>query len=553
MTAVSTPLVAYALNITGSGVSLDEHFWALTASSFVSIAVMLGVLFGAKYTILRGAASQPNPVGTLAVILLSQVLRAWVFDQLLVASGVAEHSEFWFRLVAAIPVFGVSIPLTGYLVSLSRDYSRTAAQTRLIRAELDAAQATAQQVIAEHRDVLQHRVRAVLEAEIAALMTEAPERALTQVQHIIDEVVRPLSRELTNEIHAVAEPELEVPKRADWLAVVRNVMNGTPIHPLLIAGWIAFVGMLWVFLRIDPAMSLLYSVMVFGIVGATLQVAKWLWSAYSQRIRPVWRAFWYTAALVLSTLLVNFVTSLIPVFAVHLSGSIWVSNTMLVLSAGWSVALVLSLRREQQRSLAELEVAQRELREQYVRLNTALRLQQVSIGRAVHGPVQDALSAAAIRLARAVGSGEAAAELVAELRGSVAASLHNLASDSQQNLAALLAGLQELWAGSVEIRFELSTEVDELLAMHPASAMTASEVVRGACANAIRHGRATEVELEVSCDSLGLQVVVTDNGSGFGGLRAPGIGSATLNELCLNWSLSRAGDQTVLTALVPIV
>lgn len=553
VTAVVMPPVIYAINIAGSGVTLQTAFWPLTLSSAASIVAMFAWLFAAKYTLLRNTASTPRPMRTMLVILISLVLRAWVFDTLLQAFGATTESEFWFRLIVAIPVFGVAIPLTGYLVSLSRDYSRNSAQTRQALAELETAQATAKEMVTNYRTELQNRVRTEIEAELANILAETPDRALDQVRHTIEDVVRPLSQQLTSETQIVSEPELAAGSRTNWLDVLRNATVGNPVHPIIVSVWVSGTALFWTLLRINAPVAFAFGLVAFVMVGLTLQATRWLWNLRIHRLSSPWQALCYSFALVLGTVFTNLVATRMPILGSQYTSTTWIATAVLVLAAGWSVAVIFSLRRELARSARELTQAQNELHEQYVRINTTLRLQQVAIGRVVHGPVQDALSAAGIRLARSLGLHESVTGLLAELRRSIDASLRDLASAPKQNVVALLADLQELWDGAVEIRGDLTPDALDALERHHASAITVVEIVREACSNAIRHGNAEHIEVKIDPQPSSLQVIVQNTKKPIDAAAARGVGSTILNELCLDWSIVSTDGQTTLSARVPLV
>ena len=82
-----------------------------------------------------------------------------------------------------------------------------------------------------------------------------------------------------------------------------------------------------------------------------------------------------------------------------------------------------------------------------------------------------------------------------------------------------------LWGALCEFSVQVYGEGDTA----PAMAETVGRIVEEGISNAIRHGRATRIEIVVTVASGACNVELTDNGIGPGGGK-PGIGSALLHQ-----------------------
>jgi signal transduction histidine kinase len=224
---------------------------------------------------------------------------------------------------------------------------------------------------------------------------------------------------------------------------------------------------------------------------------------------------------------------------------------------GWGIALIPSLQTETARVLASLNRSAEQLREELVRLNTAYRLQQQAIARALHGPIQDALSVAAFKLSAAIKDGTANQKLVGELNEMISSTivLLDLPDEEQPALEQSLADLAEFWDGVAKIRYKLTPAAKRVLATHPVTSATAIELIREACSNAVRHGKASQIRVEVSVskDQNRLELNVSNDGSLVKMTTKPGLGTKLLNELALRWNLRSAGSTTVLDAITPVI
>jgi signal transduction histidine kinase len=224
---------------------------------------------------------------------------------------------------------------------------------------------------------------------------------------------------------------------------------------------------------------------------------------------------------------------------------------------GWGLALIPSLQTETARVLTSLNKSSEKLREELVRLNTAYRLQQQAIARALHGPIQDALSIASFKLSAAIQNETASDALIVELNEKISSTivLLDLTEDELPSLEDSLRDLSEFWEGVANIRWKLSSVASAKLTAHPVTSATAVELIREACSNAVRHGRAHQIRVNVSVskDQTKLLINVTNDGALVKLTTQPGLGTKLLNELALSWSLSSAKGLTVLEATTPII
>jgi nitrate/nitrite-specific signal transduction histidine kinase len=224
---------------------------------------------------------------------------------------------------------------------------------------------------------------------------------------------------------------------------------------------------------------------------------------------------------------------------------------------GWGIALVPSLQTETARVLQSLNKSSEQLREELVRLNTAYRLQQQAIARALHGPIQDALSVASFKLSAAIQNDSATDKLVAELNARISSTivLLDLQNEELPTLEQSLSDLSEFWEGVATIKWSLSPAVKSTLAKHPVTSATAIELIREASSNAVRHGRAGQIRVKVavSKDQSKLAITVTNDGALVTLSTKPGLGTKLLNELALSWSLTSEKGSTVLEATTPII
>jgi nitrate/nitrite-specific signal transduction histidine kinase len=164
---------------------------------------------------------------------------------------------------------------------------------------------------------------------------------------------------------------------------------------------------------------------------------------------------------------------------------------------------------------------------------------------------------AAFKLSAAIKDGTANQKLVGELNEMISSTivLLDLPDEEQPALEQSLADLAEFWDGVAKIRYKLTPAAKRVLATHPVTSATAIELIREACSNAVRHGKASQIRVEVSVskDQNRLELNVSNDGSLVKMTTKPGLGTKLLNELALWWNLRSAGTTTVLDAITPVI
>jgi signal transduction histidine kinase len=552
-----TFVIVLVVNLIGSGVEMSSGPWGLISASSLGAMAMFAFLLLAKYTILAGTKRAPQPELTILVILIALVVRAVAFDGLLMAWELEETPRVGYRFFASISTMGVTMVMLAYIVSLAREFSRNSERLRATNATLRATKNSVDAKIRAKREDVVGSVRAELEARLKTLTGTSAKQALKRVRETIEEVVRPVSYELAKQVTDLSPQEQRIDSdRVIWRAVFADSTSRQPFRPGAFSFWagfatLCFAPLQWGF-EVGVTLAFVASLVPFAALSAFATV----WSRFLAQRGTIERSLLFTIML--------FTTGLLGTFAVtRVSGmETYASQVAVPLAAlwvflGWGIALVPSLQTETARVLQSLNKSSDQLREELVRLNTAYRLQQQAIARALHGPIQDALSVASFKLSAAIQNGTATDKLVAELNARISSTIVLLDLDSEE-LPALeqsLSDLSEFWDGVATIRWSLRPVVKSTLANHPVTSATAIELIREACSNAVRHGRAGQIRVKValSKDQTKLAITVTNDGALVTLSTKPGLGTKLLNELALSWSLKSENGTTVLEATTPII
>jgi signal transduction histidine kinase len=183
-------------------------------------------------------------------------------------------------------------------------------------------------------------------------------------------------------------------------------------------------------------------------------------------------------------------------------------------------------------------------------LNASLR-QELWLNRrrtasVLHGPIQAALFASAMKLSQ---EQKPTPELVAEVERDIAAALEKLNNPSNlegENVSEVLNQIVEIWSDAAQISIEIPEDLQTAITKAPLTSEALIEISREFITNAIKHGKASKVSLKVSrLDGARIAIEVVDDGQGLPPGAKPGFGSKLLSELSLVWRQTRVGDTTL--------
>lgn len=188
--------------------------------------------------------------------------------------------------------------------------------------------------------------------------------------------------------------------------------------------------------------------------------------------------------------------------------------------------------------------------QELMRLNSRLRQQlwlgQKSLAMELHGSVQGTLHALASRLSKMK---EPNLDEIDEILGLIRESLRRIEMEDYLaggNLLSLLRELKDLWEGTLEVSWEISTAADDLLDRDLGLARCVFELIRESVTNSVKHGQATEAKISLSLGAE-LTLEVANNGKPASILTGY-AGEELFDELCLTHRLENCDGQVVLTA-----
>lgn len=190
-------------------------------------------------------------------------------------------------------------------------------------------------------------------------------------------------------------------------------------------------------------------------------------------------------------------------------------------------------------------------------INQSLWLERRHLTRLIHSQIQAQILATAHRIARQSPDRDITAEELDELSAVCRAAIHSTGEDP--DVERFLAEIAEVFSGATQITSSVSPQASALIATNPAAGAATLEVIREGINNAVKHGHARDVRVNIdaaqdSAMSTDLVVVRVENDEAEGLIEPTrgGLGQQTLEELAVDWALDRVEGRATLTVKVPV-
>ena len=510
-----------------------------------------------RFTLLRNPP-RPRPWVAIAGFIAAAVLRGTFLSWALSAIGAVEEPLYAYRIAASLMSNGLLFVLLALTISSLRAHTRSLED--LVAGQRDLV-TTQEQIIAEvteRNEEALARVKARLTDELTALESTQGAASVAELQRLASDVVRPISHELATALPVVTQHADDRSRvHVTWPQAIGQMAKTSAFRPgqtALVMSALLFVAAIGIFG--------LMGLGLMAAVGLSLFVLSWLANAALRRLLPRLSAGLGIAAFIVFSVLVGMfsagaggwvVRDSVSVALFAVAGGVYLSGLLII------IAMVNAVIRQQRESEEALSSLTRDLRRAVVRLGQTRWLQRKALSRALHGPVQSAVTSAALRLDDAVRSGQPTSDLVTETRTQLRSIIDILDTDltSTTPLDVALQRIIGTWAGVCEIQTFVADEAADALDRDQLSQSAVIDILTEAVSNAVRHARATRAVIDIACESVtdsgcDISLTVTDNGQPVDSVSAaPGLGTRLLSECAVSWSRQVVGSHHILRATVP--
>ena len=516
------------------------------AANVVAVAAMFAVMLALRPLLLRDAAVAPRPGRALVMFVVGAIVRGIVLGLLLGLMGTGEP-RLVFRVIASVITLTLVMSITATIVDLVRTGQ---ARRRELRAQAEALRQSEGEALAKAIGIQERataQVRGLLLDRLTALKGGHADNLAPGMRADADEVIRPMSHQLMPLPPARPRPrEGSNVGRVRWADVWQAASLGQPFRP----GWGAVLLMVMSLTMLTAYNASLARGLAYAVIGGLLIAAMLALAGrvVSPRLRTI-GARARTALLITSAIAALAIAAVAWALLMDAAGSTnaWRSPISIIIAGPLVVmglAIEQGLRRQVSSADAELVAANARLQYAAAVAGAAAWHEERRMSRALHGPVQTAVRAAAMRVEQ--GDLVGAEELLVQALG------HLEPSTEGTGVREALAGVAKAWDGLCAVDVALPEDLAARIDDNPALASSVVDICTDACSNAVRHGGAAHVAVQAQPAGDSLELVVSDDGAPDGGASIPGMGSAMLDDVSVEWLRRREGGRTVLRATLPL-
>jgi signal transduction histidine kinase len=523
----------------------DGDIPALLWLTMLGTVVGLVPLVVAQLTILPVIPRSARPLVATLVWLLSGSLRSLAVIWAGQPYDLVSNEKIPFRMGAAILVTALTLIIGEAIVS--RIFAIIARSWELsnilisLRSQLQRTSRLAERDREELIKRTQEMFRVEL-SELEARLLAQDAVTVAEIQHFTDHFVRPLSHEIATLTISIEPP---APLQEPLLLRERfqqRISTSSLIQPL----WTVVI------MAIFRAAGLLVTGSSFLMFLPTLVVTLLILWLMKQAFRHVVVSLWLAVIItILSTGLAGFIAVISEGLLLRsLTLTIPWSYTVGALIAAMMLTTLAAADQIFHNYVTEREQLNRSLEMQGHRARQEMWLARKHIAAKIHGPIQAALQAGAMRLMhQSSGEFRDAGPVLERVRKALT-ELQAPISTSLEEVQESLNGLQMLWSAQCRIENDIQPESFGILKKDPACCQAIIEVVTEGVLNAVKHADATTIKVNINELCSVIMITIWNDGLPIPGSTQPGFGSRSFDELCAAWSLTTVDGGTVLSAKI---
>lgn len=545
--------LSFLLVLVSSPSRLEGSFFEWVIVATVGYLATLAVLLAFRATLLPATEGrEPKRLVTSIAYFVSGAVRGVAIYLVGASLGIMPEAEFWYRLIGGpLFVYGGMSMLAIFNASRER-HERALANLETEKAELDELRGGIRERIRLQRADLLKRVQAALAPAVEQVKNElqtSPQSISYKLRDVVDTVVRPLSHDIGR--------NTDIDQEVSSLSRRAAVAYSKGRFPTIVSAGAMLVPELMLFATASIAIvSNLISFPEQAFFASLVSlVAIWVFYKVAQKImQNFWVPFWVSLLLTIFVAILNalFVYGLLYVFGLVLSLPLllqFMLSQVLIALVSYYMQFLRTQRKaaesEMTRVISDLAILNSQLRQE-------VWLNRRRIASILHGSVQSALYASAIRLAKIESP---TPQEIDGVQSDIGAAISKLESvEGAETFSEVLNQIQTVWEGVVEVQVpEITPEVLTKLAANQVASACAAEVVREAVSNAVKHGGAEHIVIGVELNGPHLLgITVTNDGQSLPAEIEAGYGSTIMDEVAFSWQLENRGGYTVLGAAIAI-
>lgn len=530
--------------------------WAERAALLVFVHAVAFAFPAVTYLLLRRVVIADVLMILLFLsIAMGSTVRGWLLSEGLEVLTNTTRDDLALRIGASLTNVTVAVTLVWVGVSSAELHRRRRERLLEDRDQLLLLRQQARAQLDQLDERAAEEIRASLLRDLESSPTNQPEGVLASLRHLINEVVRPLSRHFEAQSLEWIPPE---PQRhiltINWRDVVRQGLDPRQIKPLLMMGVLVWVSLSNTFFHRGWVIALISTVHLLVIGTLVVRWAARFFDKATADATRNSRVAGFFLALFISGMVIGLMSVLYTRFQEPRFYYATVSPAF-TLICGTLIAFA-SVAMEQSREMeAAIARSADQLRWSLARAREMHRQQRRALAHALHGQVQAALASGILRLELSQssdpGNQQVAGEIVDTLKSVIGAV--DFLQITHDRLAVVEERIKSTWDGVAKIEFDVQPEVIARLERDRVCAVAVNDVLTELTFNSIKHGAATEIAVVMTMIAAEvMRISVKDNGEVALLPGRPGMGTALLEDCAISWRRVRSDGRTETRVLLPI-
>lgn len=533
------------------GTSFEK--WLL-AAELANLVILIQGLLIARFW-LPNIDRPSKPALTLVAFLIIGFTRPTVMGWLVANFDLAPTAEWGYRQLAGLITLPTGLSITALLVNEIYQRRNAIKELSTEREELIDLQQRAESLFieksAEVHQIIEESIRPSIN-EINQVLSrdddisaEVTEQTTALISNLIDQQLRPLSDALHEPAALSILPTEGLVKRRAFVKFNTRV----PVRELFSPGLVYFL------VSASAVSATIYYVGIESIFyGFSFYLPFVVIAAITKQVLPAnWKLSLYLALPIsaVAHLLAATPSAILVLKLTEEHAEMRRQFPVAVVAFAIS-ALVIAFAKgvQAERKAFELEYKQAndDAASVLTNLNQRIWLSRKNAAQILHGSVQAALTAANMRLRQ----GKLNRSELIKVREDINRALDSLSVTeiNELDLEDSIEDLIDLWDGVCLIDVAISPECLDAINRNQVAANCVNEFLKECVNNAIKHGSAKSVEVEISLQEPNRVVVEVRNDGSAKTENQSGLGTRILSEITLDWQRIVTDEETVVIGVI---
>jgi hypothetical protein len=509
---------------------------------FVLHLLVFLTLFTATRLYINRVSSAYVPITLFLTICLVGLGRGYLFDVWLYSWDIVETLRVGFRMRSSLLNTTVSFAIVVIAIANTRRHQMIAGQLFRERARLENTKRVASEQIEQFHQNLVASIRQDLKSHIDQMSGKSSREALSLLHELINQVVRPLSREITSRNRAWIPDFVSTPKlKIEWSALLSRSFNPKNVNYVAIPLLLTLIVFPTLLLRSS------FTEAVVGLVvtnAVAISIGFMSRKIYSKRQGNVIE---YLAVVSITGFAMGIASTYLT-RDYEAKYSLLIPGTLFYIISAILLSLINGAEGQRTAAAYELKSTVEQLEWNVSRIRESQRQDYRRLSRNLHDGVQAQLSSKYLELEKMIATDNLAEEFLPSMITGFHALIEGLGDHkvSVDPIDIVIEKVRENWSSIAKISLESDPAILRSIEEDSLCSTSIVDVIPELVFNGIKHGKATEIDLFfelIGGERVRLSVI--DNGNFEMVESAIGLGTTILNESCISWTRARSNARTV--------